>query len=156
MIADVLVFEDKPEDFSPQVEVGATYVDFNSKFLLLELAHSKLEAGAWGVPAGKLEGNETPAQGARRELFEETGIVIASDNCLKSLGKLYIRKPDIDYVYHLFAIKLGQLPSIHLSAEHQNYQWVSRSEAEKLKLMNGARYALDFYYRHRPETPALA
>ena len=30
------------------------------------------EAGSWGVPAGKIEPNEIPLQGAARKLFEET------------------------------------------------------------------------------------
>lgn len=144
---EILVYEQRPEDFAPKVEVGATYVDVNGKLLLLELAHSKLEAGAWGVPAGKLKANEMPVNGARRELFEETGIEIISVDLFQSLGQLYIRKPDIDYVYHLFSIKLDKLPNIHLSDEHQSYKWVTQLETERLNLMNGAKYALDLYYR---------
>lgn len=121
MTQKTLVYEQKPANFSPKVEVVATYVNVNDKILLLQLAPNKLEAGAWGVPAGKLESNETLVKGTRRELFEETGIDIASDNLFQSLGQLYMRKPAIDYIYHFFGVKLNELPRVYLSNEHQAY-----------------------------------
>lgn len=142
------VYERKPVGFCSKLEIAAVYVNINGKLLLLELSHEKLEAGAWGVPAGKLESNETAENGAKRELFEEAGIEITYENTFKAFGKLYIRKPGIDYVYHLFELHLTNEPEIRLSREHQSYKWVVREEAEKLPLMNGAKQALDFYYRH--------
>lgn len=32
----------------------------------------------WNIPSGRIEDNETPFQGARRELAEETGLVVAT------------------------------------------------------------------------------
>ncbi len=49
-----------------------------------------------GVPAGKLESDEIPVKGAKRELFEETGMDISLDD-FHSLVALYISKPDFDY-----------------------------------------------------------
>ncbi len=149
MTENTFVYESKPIDFSPDVEVVATYVEVNGKLLFLKLSQSKQEAGAWGVPAGKLEADEIALMGAKRELFEETGIIITPKDLFRSLGQLYIRKPGIDYLYRLFAVKLDESPHIKLSEEHQNYQWVTPGEAEGLNLMNGARQALDFYYRQR-------
>ncbi len=144
---DIKVYEQKPEIFSHKVEVAATYVNVNGKILLLELSHSKSEAGCWGVPAGKLEENEVPLIGAKRELLEETGIDV-SENQFQSFGQLYMCKPDIDYIYHVFSIRLAKLPIILLSSEHLSYKWVSLNEAENLPLMSGAQEALDFYYRN--------
>lgn len=140
------VFESKPADFQPKVEIAATYVNVDGKLLLLELSSHKSEAGAWGVPAGKIDSHELPIHGAKRELFEETGIDITLQS-LKSLGQLYIRKPEIDYVYHLFGLRLEKLPNVQISNEHQKYKWASAQEAKSLKLMNGAQAALDFYHR---------
>jgi 8-oxo-dGTP pyrophosphatase MutT (NUDIX family) len=86
------------------------------------------EGGTWTVPAGKLEAGENPVQGAKRELFEETGIEINSEKEFKAHGALYIRKPDVDYVYHMFSIDLPSAPSVRLSVEHCSYQWVSSTE----------------------------
>jgi 8-oxo-dGTP diphosphatase len=36
----------------------------------------------WNVPSGRIEDHETPAQGAARELAEETGLVVAPEQLL--------------------------------------------------------------------------
>lgn len=138
------VFEQKPADYSPSVEIAAVYVNVNGKLLLLELSSEKPEPGAFGVPAGKLEKGETPLKGARRELLEETGIDLPEDQ-FQPLGELYMRKPGIDYVYHPFSVRLAEFPAIRLSSEHTSYKWALISEAKELPLMKGALPALDFY-----------
>jgi 8-oxo-dGTP pyrophosphatase MutT (NUDIX family) len=148
MNPEIQIYDSKPNDFSPKIEVAATYVNANGKLLLLQIGSHKSEGGTWTVPAGKIELGEEPVQGAKRELFEETGIQLASEKDLRSLGTLYIRKPNFDYVYHLFGIDLGSIPSVRLSLEHRSYQWVSRNEAEKMPLMHGATQALEAYYRN--------
>lgn len=147
MNVEIFVYDKKPKDFSPKLEVAAIYLNVNGKLLLLELSTDKQEQGKWGVPAGKLEINERPVQAAKRELLEETGVDIESESFFHSLGELYIRKPEIDYIYHLFGINLESPPTICLSPEHCSYQWVSRFEAENLPLMNGAKLALDTYFQ---------
>lgn len=136
-----------PDDFAATIEVAAIYVNVRGKILLLQLADQKTEKGTWGVPAGKLEDREKPIQAAKRELFEETGIQIESTDPFQPLGALYIRKPELDYVYHLFGIQLNTMPVLTLSGEHCAHIWVSRKEAETLPLMNGAKQALNTYYQ---------
>jgi len=145
MNIETKVYDIQPAGFSPKVEVAATYVIVNGKVLLLKLADNKPEAGKWGVPAGKLEVGELPENGARRELFEETGIRI--DATLTLIGPLYIRKPGIDYVYHRFGVTLRDFPEVQLSNEHCSHTWVSKEEAEHLPLMAGGKQALDGCYR---------
>lgn len=147
MNANIQVYDKLPAGFLPQMEVASIYVQVDNRILLLRLADHKHESGAWGVPAGKLEAHEMPVQAAKRELLEETGINIESEAAFQSLGVLYIRKPHVDYVYHLFGIQLHSTPLITLSTEHTSHAWVSRKEAEALPLMNGAEYALDAYYQ---------
>lgn len=145
---EIEVYETKPHDFNPTIEVVANYVNVSEKILLLKLAPNKSEAGHWGVPAGKLEKQESPLEGAKRELFEETGIDLPFNNIISSIGQLYIRKPEFDYIYHLFSVRLDKLPDVRLSKEHEDHKWVSRQEAEELPLMLGAHHALDAYYKH--------
>lgn len=111
LILDIEIHEKKPEGFSAQVEVAACYLEAHGKFLLLKCAEGKLEGGKWGGPAGKLEKEETPLQAATRELFEETGIRVDSPSQIQSLGALYIRKPQVDYVYHVFKVSGKRTPS---------------------------------------------
>lgn len=140
----VEVYEIKPEDFKATVQIAACYLEVDGHLLLLEYAASKPEVGTWGVPAGKLEANELPDEAAKRELFEETGIEI-QNSCLQSVGTLYIRKPGVDYVYHLFKITLHSKPAVQLSNEHSAYLWAGTKDLENLPLMSGAKELLHKY-----------
>lgn len=100
---ETFVYESRPMGFQPVVEIAALFGD--GRLVALECASFKSEPGKWGVPAGKLEKGESPRRGARRELFEETGITVEeSDLC--PLVLLYIRKPTMEYAYHLFHLFL--------------------------------------------------
>lgn len=138
------VFNQKPKNFHPKVEIAACYVEVENDLLLLQIQPNKKEAGAWGVPAGKVEPDETPENGAIRELFEETGISV-SHSQLHPLGHLYMRKPEIEYIYHMYRVHFNETPSVLLSSEHQSFKWASRDELKHLRLMAGAKEALEKY-----------
>ncbi|MBS0628443.1 MAG: NUDIX hydrolase [Verrucomicrobia bacterium] len=145
MLEDVLnvqIYEEAPSGFVKKVQVSACYVEIEGLLLLLRCACNKQEAGKWGVPAGKLEEGETPREAAIRELFEETGI---NASRVYGLGCLYIRKKEIDYVYHLFKVELDEVVNVCLSNEHEGYLWASQEDLEVLPLMAGAKTALQFY-----------
>lgn len=139
------VYYSKPDSFKASISVAAIYVRLDQKLLLLQLSTNKSEAGCWGVPAGKLDQDESPIEAAKRELQEETGLSTGSKEAIKEIGSLYMRKPGLDYVYHLFELELTQEPAVRLSAEHCSYKWASRSEAVKLPLMAGAIEALEAF-----------
>lgn len=145
MILDIEVHEKEPKGFSHQVQVAACHLEIDNKLLVLQRAAGGFEPGKWGVPAGKLEKNETVENAAIRELFEETGISISHHSQIRYLGALYMRKPKIDYLYHLFRVQIEQLPNLRLSNEHQNYKWASEKDLEKLPLMTGEKEALQHY-----------
>lgn len=139
---NVQVYLLKPDDFNPKAYVTAVYVKSQEKYLFLQTAESKKEANKWGVPAGKLEKDELPEEGMRRELFEETGIQAP---VIESLGLLYIRKPEIDYIFHIFGLALEEEPHVRISQEHMGYVWVDSEELKKLDLMGGAKEAFENY-----------
>ena len=112
LLKKIEICEKKPENFNAKVQVAACHIEVDGKLLLLQRAYDKSEGGNWGVPAGKLEEDESPEQAACRELFEETGIKIDPIAQLQALGELYIRKPDVDYIYHIFKILLNDKPKI--------------------------------------------
>ena len=138
------VFEARPEGFQGAVEAAAAYLEIGGKLLILQNADFKEEAGRWGVPAGKVEPGEAPEETVRRELFEETGISV-EPYAVESLGTLYIRKPYVQYVYHLFQIALEQMPEVRLSKEHVQAHWATSKELKSLPLMEGAFEALCKY-----------
>lgn len=144
-ISKIEIHQTVPQGFAPQVQVAACYLEIDNKLLLLQRAHGKLEPGKWGVPAGKLESNETPENAAKRELWEETGIAFENPSQIQRLNSLYIRKPEVDYVYHLFKVQLDQIPEVHLSDEHQSYTWATSKDMETIALMDGAKETLQLY-----------
>lgn len=141
----VEIFDTKPSDFNARVEVAACYLEVEGKFLLLQIPDGKDQSGCWGVPAGKLEPGETPEAAAIRELYEETGIKLLEKQQCDDLGALYIRKPGIDFVYHLFRIHLDHMPTVILSLEHTAYCWATLEEAAAMPLMAGAHDLLTHY-----------
>lgn len=144
LVSKLEVHQTLPEGFVPQVQVAACYIEINNQLLFLQRSQEKLEGGKWGVPAGKLEDSESPENAAKRELFEETGISL-EDAQIQRLNALYIRKPEVDYIYHPFKIHLDQIPEICLSDEHQSYIWANSRNIENIALMDGAKEALQHY-----------
>lgn len=65
---------------NPKIVVGAVVVH-DDRILLCRRAIEP-RRGFWTLPAGYLELNETPAEGAAREVFEEAGASIAIDGIL--------------------------------------------------------------------------
>lgn len=51
-------------------------VKCGDKILLCKRNNLGLSPGMWSIPGGKMEDNETPQDGAKREFFEETAVNI--------------------------------------------------------------------------------
>jgi len=56
--------------------VGTIGIISNPKSQILLLEHRFRIPAPWGLPGGFLQRNETPADGLKREILEETGLVI--------------------------------------------------------------------------------
>ena len=83
----------------------------------------------WQPVTGKLESADPGfAEGARRELLEETGIDGAG-RVIETAVEFRFKKKDQDVVERVMGVELaGQLP-VRISAEHVEYAWLPRAEA---------------------------
>jgi mutator protein MutT len=145
------LFNEPATNFYPTVEVSGCYLEYQNKILLLRRHAERPQGGTWGVPAGKLEKGETSQEALIREVFEEIGFNI-QDQKIEEIGKLFIRLPHVDYVYHMFFVLLRELPHLHLElTEHEELRWVNFSEALQVPLVTGGKEGLEHYQRFRNE-----
>jgi 8-oxo-dGTP diphosphatase len=132
-----LVFQHPPEHFQPKVEVAACFITDQQKFLFLKRLPHKTDGNCWGIPGGKVEQGETAEQAVIREIQEETGISLHTQP-LTYFGKVYIRYPHVDFIYHMFEYQTGSLPPITISQEeHSEFRWLTLPEALELPLIPG-------------------
>lgn len=101
----------------PRQRIGAGIVLFNDQGAVLLLRHVFHGNTPWGLPGGWLNRNEDPADGALRELYEETGLY-ATLGPVVFLG--HMRK------WHaLEIVYLGRAPqgTLRLSFEVREARW---------------------------------
>ncbi|QQR77281.1 MAG: NUDIX hydrolase [Candidatus Moraniibacteriota bacterium] len=113
----------------------------------------RVAGGYWGLPGGKVDADESIQEAARRELREETGIVV-NLNILHPLGSHRLDYGvDGLWEYASYEIALPTLPNVVLNpAEHSEYQWATpgnllRCKRKKVPIFPGLiQVMLDFGY----------
>ncbi len=143
-MSSVIVYKNCPKDFVPQVSISAGWLCYGNEFLFLQRTAQSSEAFCWGVPAGKIELNETPNEALAREVFEETGIALSSDK-IRYMDTLYISKPSWKYIYHMFFYQFESKPAVNISQEHHNYIWISLTSVTDYLLMQGITETLSIF-----------
>ena len=98
------------------------------------LTQDWLGAGDWNLPGGGLRRGEHPAEGATRELMEETGIKVPPAHCIK-FGMKTLKGRGITSHNHCFYVNLSVKPRIYLQRpEIIAYTWASLEDLETLNL----------------------
>jgi 8-oxo-dGTP pyrophosphatase MutT (NUDIX family) len=142
------IFLELPQDFNPVVSVASCYCDCSGELLFLKRAQTSLQGSKWGVPAGKLELNETPLEAVVREVYEETGIVLIPED-VSFIRTVFIRYPENDFIYHMFYQKLPEIPEVRIDTkEHQDFVWVTYEKALALPLMLAGAEVLEYCQRY--------
>jgi 8-oxo-dGTP pyrophosphatase MutT (NUDIX family) len=104
----------------------------NNKLLLLKRGDSApWNPGRYCLPGGKLEDNETLIDCAVRELYEETNIVLKSNQ----LTPLIISYPK--YSKTVFVCNSDSNYIVKLNWEHSDAIWVSYGESSSIDLVPG-------------------
>lgn len=95
----------------------------SGRVLLLRRSKKGDHEGEWGLPGGKLEGDETPERAAVREVKEETGYLTGH------AGRFHMRsvRRGVDATTYLFECDDEFKPQ--LDDEHTDYMWISPAEA---------------------------
>lgn len=93
------------------------------RVLLMQRSATGDNAGAWSCPGGKIEGEETPAQAAVREVFEETGYEIKAD-----LGAPLMTRIADDVHFTTFLLRIPEEFVPTLNDEHLGSMWALPAE----------------------------
>ncbi|GGY12441.1 NUDIX hydrolase [Streptomyces djakartensis] len=121
----------------PQTVVASCVLllDAEDRMLLLRYAGGQPGAGLWGLPGGMLDHGEDPVAAARREVCEETGIVL--DGPPRLIG--YDHRADVKETGPVidFYFYGGRLPSeltVLRSAEHDDDGLFALADLESARL----------------------
>jgi len=124
-------------------EVVSALIIQNGKALLMRRAAHETFPGAYELPGGTVEENETHQQAITREIFEETSLPVTVIRAL--LGSFeFPSQSDTNarnFVY-LTEIEEG---AVVLSEEHDDYLFINPEEAFELQLSPNARHALGMF-----------
>ncbi len=142
-----MIYNERPKNFFPEIEVVACLVKYKEKFLLLHRQDNKIHGNKWGQPAGKVDTSDGSIINAMiRELREETGIEKEKES-LFFYKTFFVSHPDRDFLYHYFILSLKKEPQIVISGrEHKGFLWVTVEEALKMSLIPDEDYCIKKYF----------
>jgi 8-oxo-dGTP diphosphatase len=103
----------------------------DDKYLIL---HKSLTVprfpGYWDFPGGGLEENESPLEGIKREILEETSLVMEP---IEVIWRCQLMVNQIETQYWIYSVKFVS-GDVVLSHEHTEFKWVTKKELLKLKV----------------------
>ena len=88
--------------------------------------------GYWNPIAGGIENGETAEAAARRELEEESGLVVSGRFERIPLDLSYTRPEGVSVPLHAFLAEAPESWEPVLDDEHVDYRWCSAAEADAL------------------------
>ncbi|MBU2637983.1 MAG: NUDIX hydrolase [Nanoarchaeota archaeon] len=143
-----MIYKDIPENFNPRHEAVGCFCQLEGKMLLLLRQDWLPEGNKWGAPGGKIDPEDkTPVYAARRELWEETGILLPEDNFIP-FCKFYVRYPDYDFTYEMFSIELEKPEAVIVTPkEHKGFYWARPHTSLKMRLVLGMDECIRQFYR---------
>ncbi len=141
-----MLYLEKPENFNDSLEVAGCAIQFGGKLLFLHRQDHKPQGNTWDMPAGKVKKSEAIVDGLIREIEEETGIKLQSKD-VKFFRKVYVKYPDLDFVYHIFSTELKDRPEVKIDPKsHKAFIWVTPEEALKMPLIPDEDECLKLYF----------
>jgi dATP pyrophosphohydrolase len=104
-------------------------VDPELELLILRRAPGGRCPGSWESVHGHIEAGEEPAAAAARELEEETGLIPERLYNLSRVEAFYQHRTDEVALIPVFAAFVARDAVVHMSREHDAFEWLSPMEA---------------------------
>lgn len=112
------------------------------EFLLLKRSEGQPYPGLWQMVTGKIKDGEKAYQTALREIKEETGFIPTQLWVAPTINSFYEPRDEFICLLPVFAAKV-ESADVLLSKEHTHYQWINKTEAQKLLAWDGQRKAVE-------------
>jgi dihydroneopterin triphosphate diphosphatase len=113
-------------------------------FLVLQRAkEEKLYPGLWQIVTGTMKKNESGIKAAMRELKEETGLSPKHCWTIPYVDTYFDLVNDTIQLVPVFAVELDSSSKLHLSSEHQRFEWLRFNEARQRLVWPGQRHSID-------------
>ena len=120
-----------------QTHVVAKTAVFNDEGKLLVMrryADDPHRPGGADIPGGKIDEGEAIVDGALREMYEESGLTVIPAGlelvyATTKTGYNTEFKTDINFVWLGFVAKFPKGQKVHLSFEHDKFDWLTIDEA---------------------------
>jgi 8-oxo-dGTP diphosphatase len=114
----------------------------NGKLLLLKRGEgAPWNPGKWDFPGGGIDEGETPKEAAAREALEEVSMEVRT---LRELTVLDIEGELVHFFVTDFYFGNGPNGTLAIGPEHDEFKWVTLSEAMRMDVVPGIRRAI-FY-----------
>jgi len=127
-----------------QIKVAVNVFVIKDNKVLMGKRLNSVGRGQWGFPGGHLEFGESLTAGAKRELFEETGLVVDELEFVHLLNQIQ-KEPDRHYIQINFIVKKWQGdPEIKEPTKCEKWQWFDLDKLPE-----------DVFYAHRNFIPTL-
>ncbi len=131
---------------------SVTTIVFDERRRLLLARHA--EGGVWLAPGGSIEPNESPADAAVREMWEETGLLVEPVRVLGVYGGpgfqvTYANGDRVAYLMTVFECRVLGGETRPDGLETLELAYVSRAELETLNLAPWARAILPAVFQER-------
>jgi len=120
-----------------RIDIALVVACRERRFLVARRSGEVHLAGYWEFPGGKIEPGEEPAEAARRELEEETGLLAPSLEPLVVVVHDYVDRP---LRFHVFLSREPQ-GEVRLD-EDREWGWKTRDELERLEMPEANRQML--------------
>lgn len=138
----------KPEGcIVPDVRIiNAIFKSQDERVLLFKRSeNSTYFPGFYHILSGKLIVDENYIDGLRREIQEETGIVINKDDIVGESDLEYSKWDGKVFEIKKFCLKFNDDRDIVLNEEHSEYRWVKRDEIGILKTTSQVQDLVDLF-----------
>ncbi len=112
-------------------------IERNGKYLVLQRSEKNItNKNKWQFPEGKVKPGEDLLKALRRELLEETSLILTN---AKLFGIHSSILKEVHRIFRVFRVifRCKVIGKVKLSKEHKDFKWLSLKEIEKLDFIEG-------------------